>query len=112
MKGAPGTGRLVRCDDRHDVAVRAAAALYIDLCSAARAGLPFRWLAAGGPEAQAAFDVLCARHLDSPWDVAIVAMGDERCVPHASDESNWGQLERRLLAWRPKSPSENNVAGL
>lgn len=98
MKGAPGVGRLVRCDDRHDVAARAAAALYIDLCSAARAGLRFRWLSAGGPEAQATFDMLRERHLDAPWRAATIAMGDERCVPHTSDESNWGQLERRLLA--------------
>jgi len=35
--------------------------------------------------------------------LGVIALGAEALM---------SQLERRLLAWRPKSPSENNVAGL
>jgi 6-phosphogluconolactonase len=56
------------------------------------------WVAAGGNTVAIAYRILADKYAEMiAWDDVWVMIGDERCVPIDSTESNWDQLARVLL---------------
>jgi 6-phosphogluconolactonase len=86
-------------DGPAEVAEAAARAAVADLEAGVEAHGTATWALAGGGTPVAAYRRLAAHDLRAgvEWDRVRVAMGDERCVPVAHPESNWGQAAAALL---------------
>jgi 6-phosphogluconolactonase len=79
------------------------------------------WVIAGGTTPMAAYGVLAQTAIEAlDWTKVTVIIGDERCVPFDSPDSNWSQAEAALLgrlhlsalSLRPASnlPAEESAA--
>jgi len=56
------------------------------------------WVLAGGTAPTAAYQVLAQKYMSRvDWSRVYVLIGDERCVPAESPDSNWGQITKLLL---------------
>jgi 6-phosphogluconolactonase len=86
-------------DGPAELAEAAARAAVADLEAGVEAHGTATWALAGGGTPVAAYRRLAAHDLRAgvEWDRVRVAMGDERCVPVAHPESNWGQAAAALL---------------
>jgi 6-phosphogluconolactonase len=82
-----------------ELAEAAARMAVADLEAAVEAHGSATWLLAGGGTPTSAYRRLAAHDLRAgvEWDRVRVAMGDERCVPTAHPDSNWGQAAAALL---------------
>jgi 6-phosphogluconolactonase len=84
--------------DVNAVAQHAVSLLANDVAAAVQARGRAIWVAAGGNTVAIAYRILADKYADKiAWDDVWVMLGDERCVPIDSTESNWGQLARVLL---------------
>lgn len=64
------------------------------------------WVIAGGSSPVAAYKVLAASSVGAlDWSKVSVVIGDERCVPFDSPESNWSQAYGALLRFLPLDPA-------
>lgn len=56
------------------------------------------WVLAGGTAPLAAYRVLAEKYANRiDWSHVYAVIGDERCVPFESPDSNWGQITKMLL---------------
>jgi 6-phosphogluconolactonase len=63
------------------------------------------WVIAGGSSPLAAYRILAETALETlDWSKVHVLIGDERCVPFDSPDSNWTQAEAALLSKLSLSP--------
>ena len=86
---------------------QAAADLVIDLSRLSAAHREnFHWVLSGGSTPMAMFALLAQPELRQrvPWSRVHVWWGDERCVPPADAESNYGQANEALLKHVPIPP--------
>jgi 6-phosphogluconolactonase len=81
-----------------DVAEWAANALACDIEHAINASGSAVWVAAGGSTPAAAYSILGSHYASLPWREVRILMGDERCVAPDDPDSNWRQLDQRLLS--------------
>lgn len=80
-------------DSPQEVARQVAARTVGDLAAALASNHPAVWVLAGGSTPTAAYHVLALDYKDAiDWSKVIVLIGDERCVPLAHPDSNWGQI--------------------
>ncbi len=79
--------------------VQAAAEIVIeDLAAAIDIYGNATWVIAGGSTPVAAYKLLAAGAIDAlDWSKVTIVIGDERCVPFDSPESNWTQAQVALL---------------
>ena len=80
------------------VAQAAAELLIADLHTAAQQNGVATWVAAGGSTPGRAYEVLAQAPDTGLWKQVRVLMGDERCVAPDHEDSNWRQLDARLLS--------------
>ena len=93
------TERIDVVESPDELAEAAARAAVADLGAAVDAHGTATWVLAGGGTPAAAYRRLAAHDLRAgvEWDRVRVAMGDERCVPVTSPDSNWGLAAGALL---------------
>jgi 6-phosphogluconolactonase len=89
-----------------DLAQAAADKVVEDLSAAIATYGNATWVIAGGSTPLAAYRILAAMPTDAlDWSKVMIIIGDERCVPFDSPDSNWNQAEEALLRFLPLAES-------
>jgi len=85
--------------DANTLAQTAATMLVTDLQAAIGRYGSATWVIAGGTTPMMAYRILAETSVDSvDWPKVAIILGDERCVPFDSHDSNWTQAEEALLS--------------
>ena len=85
--------------DATSLAQAAATMLVTDLQAAIARYGSATWVIAGGSTPMLAYRLLAETAVDSvDWPKVAIIIGDERCVPFDSPDSNWTQAEEALLS--------------
>lgn len=89
---------IIFCQDKEDLADKAAWA-FLEIARTKEASATCNVALSGGSTPKILYERLLKDDLrvKVPWDRMAFYVSDERCVPHESNESNWGNAYRQLL---------------